>query len=229
MWGRSLYRNIQRFILFQLTVNVVACLIVLVGAIFDTQSPLTVTQMLWVNLIMDTFAAMALASLPPSESVMKERPRDRRRFIISRPMKSFILGVGLAMTAILLVFFFWFESTPGQNITGEPWAKNSGFSRYELSVFFTIFVMLQFWNLFNAKAFLTGKSAFSGLSSCRGFLLIVILIFLGQIGIITFGGQMFNVEQITPLHWLYIITGTSAILIVGEVARAIKVSSRRQL
>ena len=229
MWGRSLYRNIQRFILFQLTVNVVACLIVLVGAIFDTQSPLTVTQMLWVNLIMDTFAAMALASLPPSESVMKERPRDRRRFIISRPMKSFILGVGLAMTAILLVFFFWFESTPGQNITGEPLAKNSGFSRYELSVFFTIFVMLQFWNLFNAKAFLTGKSAFSGLSSCRGFLLIVILIFLGQIGIITFGGQMFNVEQIAPLHWLYIITGTSAILIVGEVARAIKVSFRRQL
>ena len=112
MWGRSLYRNIQRFILFQMTVNVVACLIVFIGALFDTQSPLSVTQMLWVNLIMDTFAAMALASLPPSEQVMKEHPRDRSRFIISRPMKQFILGVGLTFTVVLMVFFIIFENTP---------------------------------------------------------------------------------------------------------------------
>ena len=208
MWGRSLYRNIQRFILFQLTVNVVACLIVLVGAFFDKQSPLTVTQMLWVNLIMDTFAAMALASLPPSERVMRERPRDRRKFIISTPMKLFIFGVGLAMTAVLLALYFYSE-------------QSSGLSRDELSYFFTFFVMLQFWNLFNAKAFLTGNSAFRGLRQSKEFLFIASLVFFGQILIVEFGGEMFNVTRLSLIDWLTIISSTSVVLMIGELWRYI--------
>ena len=213
MWGRSLYRNIQRFILFQMTVNVVACLIVLVGAFFDTQSPLTVTQMLWVNLIMDTFAAMALASLPPTESVMKEKPRNRRSFIISRPMKWFILGVGLAMTFVLLAIYFWFERT-------------GSFTPYELSQFFTIFVMLQFWNLFNAKAFMTGKSAFWHLRECKGFLFIATLIFFGQILIVEFGGVMFSVVPLSLADWLLIIVNTSFVFLAGELYRIFRGVSR---
>jgi Ca2+-transporting ATPase len=208
MWGRSLYRNIQRFILFQMTVNVVACLIVLIGAFFDTQSPLTVTQMLWVNLIMDTFAAMALASLPPSEQVMRERPRDRRRFIISTPMWQFICGVGLAMTAVLLLIYILFE-------------QEDGMSEYELSLFFTIFVMLQFWNLFNAKAFLTGRSAFAQLGQSKGFLFIVSLIFVGQILIVQLGGEMFNVVPLSLRDWLLIIINTSSVFLFGELWRGL--------
>lgn len=208
MWGRSLYRNIQRFILFQMTVNVVACLIVLTGAFFDIQSPLTVTQMLWVNLIMDTFAAMALASLPPSQSVMAERPRDRQRFIISKPMRQFIIGVGLLLTIILLVLFFYDEQ--------------GGFNLHEKSVFFTVFVMLQFWNLFNAKAFLTGRSAFHGLSHCREFLFIVACIFFGQILIVQLGGQMFNVEPLSLSEWGIIVGATSFVCVIGEMARWLK-------
>lgn len=206
MWGRSLYRNIQRFILFQMTVNVVACLTVLVGAFFDTQSPLSVTQMLWVNLIMDTFAAMALASLPPSERVMKERPRNRKAFIISTPMRWFILGVGSLFTVFLLVIFFYFE-------------LRGGFSHYDHSLFFTIFVMLQLWNLLNAKSFMTGRSAFAQLSESREFVFIFLLIFFGQIAIVQLGGSMFNVVPLSPMHWLYIILGTSPIFIVGELVK----------
>lgn len=226
MWGRSLYRNIQRFILFQLTVNVVACLIVLAGAFYDTESPLTVTQMLWVNLIMDTFAAMALASLPPSTSVMHEHPRDRRRFIISSPMKAFIFAVGLALTGILFAMFLWFEHTPGEADLADlargiipAGGYRGGFTRYEQSLFFTVFVMLQFWNLFNAKAFMTGRSAFSGLSHCREFLFIAMLVFVGQILIVNFGGDMFHVERLKITHWLLIIIGTSFVLLVGELWR----------
>ena len=217
MWGRSLYRNIQRFILFQLTVNVVACLTVLVGAVCDTQSPLTVTQMLWVNLIMDTFAAMALASLPPSEQVMREKPRDRRRFIISRPMKQFILGVGLALSVVLLALYFLYEHTPGEMVDGRYVRITSR----ELSQFFTIFVMLQFWNLFNAKAFLTGKSAFHRLGECKEFLLIAALIFFGQILIVQFGKKMFNVIPLSLTEWLLIVVGTSSVLLLGELKRII--------
>ncbi len=229
MWGRSLYRNIQRFILFQMTVNVCACLTVLSGAFMGTDAPLTVTQMLWVNLIMDTFAAMALASLPPTPAVMKERPRDRRRFIISRPMWHFILGVGglffVLMTALLWILEhaavhdlsdFFALIVHGQ----QRWVHDS-LSAYELSIFFTTFVMLQFWNLFNARAFLTGRSAFD-LRGCSEFRTIVALIFLGQILIVQLGGTMFNVVPLQADEFLFIIVATSPVLLIGELVRWLK-------
>lgn len=214
MWGRSLYRNIQRFILFQLTVNVVACLTVLVGAFADVRSPLTVTQMLWVNLIMDTFAAMALASLPPNSSVMAERPRNRKAFIISHPMRWFIGGVGLAMTAVLLVVYFYFHIT-------------DGFSPYDQSAFFTIFVMMQFWNMFNAKAFLTGRSAFSQLWQSREFLFVASMIFVGQVLIVQFGGRMFNTVPLSLSHWVVITACTSLVFLFGEVWRMFEGRSKK--
>ena len=214
MWGRSLYRNIQRFILFQLTVNVVACLTVLVGAFADVRSPLTVTQMLWVNLIMDTFAAMALASLPPNSSVMAERPRNRKAFIISHPMRWFIGGVGLAMTAVLLVGYFYFHIT-------------DGFSPYDHSAFFTIFVMMQFWNMFNAKAFLTGRSAFSQLWQSREFLFVASMIFVGQVLIVQFGGRMFNTVPLSLFHWVVITACTSLVFLFGEVWRMFEGRSKK--
>ena len=214
MWGRSLYRNIQRFILFQLTVNVVACLTVLVGAFADVRSPLTVTQMLWVNLIMDTFAAMALASLPPNSSVMAERPRNRKAFIISHPMRWFIGGVGLAMTAVLLVVYFYFHIT-------------DGFSPYDQSAFFTIFVMMQFWNMLNAKAFLTGRSAFSQLWQSREFLFVASMIFVGQVLIVQFGGRMFNTVPLSLFHWVVITACTSLVFLFGEVWRMFEGRSKK--
>ncbi|MCR5179680.1 MAG: calcium-translocating P-type ATPase, PMCA-type [Bacteroidaceae bacterium] len=229
MWGRSLYRNIQRFILFQMTVNVCACLTVLAGTFMGTDAPLTVTQMLWVNLIMDTFAAMALASLPPSESVMHERPRDRRKFIISTPMWHFILGVGgaffVTMTAVLWIFEHAnvtdLSDLIGLIIHGQQQWIHDPLSPFELSIFFTTFVMLQFWNLFNARAFLTGRSAFD-LRGCNGFLFIAGLIFIGQILIVQLGGQMFNVRPLEWDEWLVIIAITSPVLIAGEGVRLLK-------
>ena len=209
MWGRSLYHNIQRFILFQMTINVAACLIVLLGAILGTESPLTVTQMLWVNLIMDTLAALALASLPPDPNVMHEKPRDRKAFIINRPMAIRIFGVGLLFVAALLALFLYFRQD------GEVTPK-------EHTLFFTIFVFMQFWNIFNAKAFLSGHSAFRGLLSkdgASGFLLTLAIIFIGQILIVTFGGEMFEVVRLSLAEWLQIILGTSVILWVGELGR----------
>lgn len=224
MWGRSLYQNIQRFILFQMTVNVVACLIVLTGAFFDTQSPLTVTQMLWVNLIMDTFAAMALASLPPNEAVMREKPRDRNAFIITRFMKWNILTVGLLFTFALLVLYYMFETYDVLSLSelidnGIALKKQRGLSAYEISLFFTFFVMLQFWNMFNARAVATGHSAFHNIGECRGFALIVVMIFFGQILIVELGGAMFNVVPISIFDWLIIIGTTSVVLWIGELTR----------
>ena len=204
MWGRSLYQNIQRFILFQMTVNVCACLVVLAGAFFGTQSPLTVTQMLWVNLIMDTFAAMALASLPPTERVMQDKPRSRQAFIISNPMWWSILITGGIFTALLLVVLWHLEK--------------GGMPLYDLSLFFTTFVMLQFWNMFNARAFQTGQSALR-LKGCKGFNFIAGCILIGQILIVTFGGQMFNVTPLSLRHWVMIICGTSVVLWIGEAIR----------
>ena len=212
MWGRSLYHNIQRFILFQMTINVAACLIVLLGAILGTESPLTVTQMLWVNLIMDTFAALALASLPPDPSVMNEKPRNRKAFIINRPMAYRIFGVGLLFVAALLALFLYFRQD------GEVTPR-------EHTLFFTIFVFMQFWNIFNAKAFLSGHSAFKGLFSkdgAKGFLLTLAIIFIGQILIVTFGGEMFEVVRLSIGDWVKIVLGTSVILWVGELGRIIK-------
>ena len=221
MWGRSLFRNIQRFILFQMTVNVAACFIVLFGAFMGMQSPLTVTQMLWVNLIMDTFAAMALASLPPSQSVMKEKPRSREAFIINTPMWKSIIGVGGIFFLILLALLYYFEHTYITCLTEVghvPFDANTGLSGYELSLFFTIFVFLQFWNMFNARAFETGRSAFHFKGS-GGFVLIALAILIGQIIIVSFGGELFNVEPLKFIDWLIIIAGTSLVLWIGELRR----------
>ena len=226
MWGRSLYRNIQRFILFQLTVNVAACLIVLAGAFMGTESPLTVTQMLWVNLIMDTFAAMALASLPPTRRVMEDKPRDRRKFIINRPMWNFIIGVGLLFFVILLCLLHIFESYSVQSITELfSWmpqqAGTPSLTAIELSMFFTIFVFLQFWNMFNARAFGTEMSALH-LKDCSEFKLIVFFIFVGQIAIVNIGGNFFSVCPISLVDWLIIIGSTSIVLWIGELMRFIR-------
>ncbi|MDE6786318.1 MAG: cation-translocating P-type ATPase, partial [Muribaculaceae bacterium] len=224
MWGRSLFQNIQRFILFQMTVNVAACFIVLFGAFMGMQSPLTVTQMLWVNLIMDTFAAMALASLPPSASVMKDKPRSREAFIINRPMWKSIIGVGGVFFIFLLGLLYYFEHTDITSLTeiGKvAIGENTGLSGYELSLFFTIFVFLQFWNMFNARAFATGRSAFH-FKGCGGFALIALLILVGQILIVEFGGQFFNVEPLKFTDWAIIIGGTSVVLWIGEILRLFK-------
>lgn len=223
MWGRSLFQNLQRFILFQLTVNVVACLVVLVGAFMGTESPLTVTQMLWVNLIMDTFASMALSSLPPSRSVMDVGPRDRRSFIITGSMWRFIGGVGLLFAAIVLGMVYVFEHAEVNSLAdllhvsiGAP----QGLSPYELSIVFTTFVMLQFWNLFNARAYATHKSAFH-LKACGEFLLIALVIFIGQVVIVTIGGEFFNVVPLKIEDWVIIILGTSLVLWIGELMRIV--------
>ena len=229
MWGRSLYQNIQRFILFQMTVNVVACFIVLFGAFMGMESPLTVTQMLWVNLIMDTFAAMALASLPPAESVMKEKPRSRSAFIINRPMWRFIIGVGGIFFLILLGILWIFEHYSVDSMTqlfsfipqSPVDAGNPTLTPYELSMFFTLFVFLQFWNLFNARAFATGRSAFH-FKGCSGFLFIALVILLGQILIVSIGGEFFNVTPLRLSDWAIIIGSTSLVLWIGELFRLFK-------
>lgn len=206
MWGRSLYQNIQRFILFQLTINVAALVIVLLGSIFGHELPLTVTQMLWVNLIMDTFAAGALASLPPNEKVMDNKPRKNDAFIITPAMRFNILFVGFTFVVLLLGILFMFT-------------QNGEVSRYDLSRFFTIFVMLQFWNMFNAKAFLTGKSAFSNMKNCIGFIVVAIVILIGQILIVEFGGEVFRTESLSIKDWGIIIGSTSFVLWIGEIVR----------
>lgn len=211
MWGRSLYKNIQRFLLFQLTINVAACLIVMLGSLIGTSSPLTITQMLWVNLIMDTFAAAALASLSPNWNVMKERPRksgENGDFIITPSMTKNIGIVGVLFMFIQIVLLFVFNS-------------DGRLSLSEQSEFFTIFVMLQFWNMFNAKAYMTGESAFKGILKDRIFLLVLLFILFGQVLIVTFGGTMFNVEPLPVGTWLIILFATSPVLVVGEVARLI--------
>lgn len=233
MWGRSLYQNIQRFILFQMTINVAACLIVLIGAFLGTESPITVTQMLWVNLIMDTFAAMALASLPPTERVMKDKLRKTTDFIITKSMAHAICSVGLGFVLVLFGLLQYFKHMDITsltqfnlsdffsnifNFTSNP----EGLSPYELSLFFTIFVMLQFWNMFNAKAFYTKKSAFKDMTKSKGFLLIAFIILIGQIIIVTIGGQMFNVVPLKPMDWLLMIASTSIVLWVGEIMRLFK-------
>ena len=221
MWGRSLYQNIQRFVLFQLTVNVVACLIVLSGAFMGTDSPLTVTQMLWVNLIMDTFAAMALASLPPSRSVMQAAPRDRSAFIITRSMWRAIIGVGGLFFILLLGLLYIFEHADVTSLTDLFHVRigaDKGLTPYELSMFFTIFVFLQFWNMFNARAYMTRRSAFH-LKGCGEFELIALCIFIGQILIIQFGGRFFNVVPLRLTDWLIILGSTSLVLWIGELNR----------
>ena len=211
MWGRSLYKNIQRFIVFQLTINFVALFIVLLGSLVGTDLPLTVTQMLWVNLIMDTFAALALASIPPSASVMQEKPRKRTDFIISKAMQLNIFGVGLLFASVLMGMLIYFETADGTPLTVR-----------ELTIFFTFFVMLQFWNLFNARVFGTTDSAFKGITKSYGMELIVLAILGGQFLIVQWGGAVFRTEPLDALTWCWIVGSTSLVLWVGELIRWVR-------
>lgn len=213
-WGRSLYNNIKRFIFFQLVVNVTALLLVLGGSFIGTELPLTITQMLWVNLIMDTFAAMALASLPPENEVMRHKPRSREESIVSRNM-AWVTGiVGGLFFAVMLSLLWFFEHV-------------AGVSDEELTVFFTIFVMLQWWNLFNAKALGSDKSALYGISKDRGLLFVLVIILVGQWIIVTFGGRMFRTVPLDAVMWLWIVAGTSPVLIAGEMWRWIRRAKRQ--
>ncbi len=210
MWGRSLYKNIQRFIVFQLTINFVALFIVLLGSLVGTELPLTVTQMLWVNLIMDTFAALALASIPPGEGVMKEKPRKSTDFIITGSMKTHILGMGLAFLAVLMGMLLWFAHEEG------------GMTPRRLTIFFTFFVMLQFWNLFNARVFGTSDSAFKGITKSYGMELIILAILGGQILIVQFGGAVFRTVPLDLSTWMAIVSSTSLVLWMGELVRLVQ-------
>ena len=233
LWGRSLYRNIQKFILFQMTINVAACLIVLLGAFLGTESPLTVTQMLWVNLIMDTFAALALASLPPDERVMRDKPRHLNDNIVTRAMGKGILGTGIAFVLLLFGLLQYFKHVDVTSIAQFDLGLflsnffnfspvHEGLTRYELTLFFSIFVFLQFWNMFNAKAFGNVQSAFSRLNTCKGFLWVTLIILAGQILIVTVGGSLFSVTPLQLMDWIYIFAATSIVLWIGEIYRLIR-------
>ena len=211
MWGRSLYRNLQRFLFFQLVVNVVALLLVLGGSVIGTEMPLTVTQILWVNLIMDTFAALALASLPPSHEVMQDKPRKGSDFIITKSMAWGILFCGVVFFAVMFALLVYCERR------GE-----GGVDVHELTIFFTIFVMIQFWNLFNAKALGSNHTAFRHFLKDKGMILVLGLILIGQWIIVTFGGEMFRTVPLSATEWLAIIGGTSIVLWAGEVFRLFK-------
>ncbi len=212
MWGRSLYRNIQRFLFFQLVVNVAALLLVLGGSVLGTEMPLTVTQILWINLIMDTFAALALASLPPSHEVMKDKPRKVSDFIITPAMGKGILFCGIVFFVLMFAFLVYCERR----------GNKGGVDTHELTWFFTTFVMVQFWNLFNAKALGSNHSAFRGLLRDRGMQLVLVIILVGQWLIVTFGGEMFRTEPLSAKEWLLIIAATSVVMWAGELWRAMK-------
>jgi Ca2+-transporting ATPase len=205
---------------------------VLIGAFLGTESPLTVTQMLWVNLIMDTFAALALASLPPNEKVMKNKPRKATDHIISNSMAKNIIGVGIIFVVLLFGLVQYFKHADITSLIDFSFkdfaysffdfSNGNGLTAYELSLFFTIFVMLQFWNMFNAKAFMTGKSAFKSLSKCSGFMFIALVILAGQWIIVTLGGEMFNVVALKISDGIIIVAFTSVVLWIGEISRKIK-------
>ena len=211
MWGRSLYRNIQRFLFFQLVVNVAALLLVLGGSVLGTDMPLTVTQILWINLIMDTFAALALASLPPSHEVMKDKPRKASDFIITKPISQGILFCGIVFFVMMFAFLVYCERR-----------GKGGVDTHELTWFFTTFVMLQFWNLFNAKALGSNHSSFRHFLQDKGMIFVLTVILFGQWIIVTFGGEMFRTVPLSFTEWAIIIASTSVVLWIGELWRCIK-------
>lgn len=210
MWGRSLYRNIQRFVLFQLTINFAAIIVVFVGSIFGTEMPLTVVQILWVNIIMDTFAALAMASLPPNPAVMNEPPRPKDEFIITPAMARTIFTCGTIFVGVLLGMLFYWRATTGE------------LSLEQLTVFFSVFVFLQFWNMFNAKGFEACHSVLHDLRGSRTFFLVLLLIAVGQVLIVEFGGPVFRTTPLTWVQWLEVIGYTSLIAILGDVVRSIR-------
>lgn len=211
MWGRSLYRNLQRFLFFQLVVNVAALLLVLVGSVIGTEMPLTVTQILWVNLIMDTFAALALASLPPSHEVMKDKPRKASDFIINKSIGFGILFCGIVFFLVMFALLVYCERR-----------GKGGVDVHELTMFFTTFVMIQFWNLFNAKALMSHHTAFRHFLKDKGMMLVLVLVLVGQWIIVTFGGEMFRTTPLSLHEWLLIIGSTSVVLWAGELWRTFK-------
>lgn len=211
MWGRSLYRNLQRFLFFQLVVNVAALLLVLGGSVIGTEMPLTVTQILWVNLIMDTFAALALASLPPSHEVMKEKPRKASDFIINKSIGFGILFCGIVFFLVMFALLVYCERR-----------GKGGVDVHELTMFFTTFVMIQFWNLFNAKALMSHHTAFRHFLKDKGMILVLVLVLVGQWIIVTFGGEMFRTTPLSLHEWLLIVGSTSVVLWVGELWRGFK-------
>lgn len=211
MWGRSLYRNLQRFLFFQLVVNVAALLLVLGGSVIGTEMPLTVTQILWVNLIMDTFAALALASLPPSHEVMKDKPRKASDFIINKSIGFGILFCGIVFFLVMFALLVYCERR-----------GKGGVDVHELTMFFTTFVMIQFWNLFNAKALMSHHTAFRHFLKDKGMILVLVLVLVGQWIIVTFGGEMFRTTPLSLHEWLLIIGSTSVVLWVGELWRGFK-------
>jgi Ca2+-transporting ATPase len=230
MWGRSLYKNIQRFLLFQLTINVAACVVVMIGSLIGTDSPLTITQMLWVNLIMDTFGAMALASLPPSPEVMNNKPRDRKAFILNKAMSADIWGVGLFFFALTLGFLYIFQHADIASMTdllSLHLGEANKVTPYEQTLLFSIFVWTHFWYMFNARSFETGKSYFS-LKQSSGFKTIVGVIVLGQIIIVELLYNFFNVEPMFHtadwqfnlsgcIDWLIIVGLSSLVLWIREL------------
>ena len=211
MWGRSLYRNLQRFLFFQLVVNVAALLLVLGGSVIGTEMPLTVTQILWVNLIMDTFAALALASLPPSHEVMKDKPRKASDFIINKSIGFGILFCGIVFFLVMFALLVYCERR-----------GKGGVDVHELTMFFTTFVMIQFWNLFNAKALMSHHTAFRHFLKDKGMILVLVLVLVGQWIIVTFGGEMFRTTPLSLHEWLLIICSTSVVLWAGELWRTFK-------
>lgn len=211
-WGRSLYRNIQRFVFFQLVVNVAALLLVLGGSVIGTELPLTIMQMLWINLIMDTFAATALSTLPPESDVMREKPRKQTDFIINHHMAWWIGVVGVGVAIVMMIMLYHFEHDQVRGV--DPW---------ELTIFFTVFVMIQWWNLLNAKALGTNKSALSRLAKDKGLLMVMLIILIGQILIVRFGGEIFRTQPLSPTIWLWIIVGTSPVIWIGEAFRKLRI------
>ena len=227
LWGRSLYSNIQRFVLFQLTVNVCACLVVAIGSFFSKQPALTVTQMLWVNLIMDTFAALALASLPPNSILMRQKPRNPRASIITPRMKRYILAAGLLFAVLLLGMYYQFISQGGG---GRVFAKgvNPNINPHEMGIFFSVFVFLQFWNMLNARSFATGKSAFNNIKHSTVFWGVAAMIFVGQIILVQFFSPLFNTAPLDAKTWLMIILGTSPVFLLGLVVKSLKRMAGKQ-
>ncbi len=221
LWGRSLYSNIQRFILFQLAVNVCACLVVAICSFFSKQPALTVTQMLWVNLIMDTFAALALASLPPNSVLMRQAPRDSRASIITPTMMKFIMISGTIFAVLMIGLYYYFvrEANGGRVFVR---GINPNINPHEMGIFFSVFVFLQFWNMLNARAFATGKSAFNNMEDSKVFWAVAAIVFIGQIVLVQFFSPLFNCAPLDATTWLYIILGTSPVFFIGQVVARVK-------
>jgi Ca2+-transporting ATPase len=216
LWGRSLYSNIQRFILFQLAVNVCACLVVAVCSFFSKQPALTVTQMLWVNLIMDTFAALALAALPPNSVLMKRRPRDSHASIITPEMMRFIMVCGSLFAVLMIGLYYYFvrEANGGRVLLR---GVNPNINLHEMGIFFSVFVFLQFWNLLNARTFATGKWAFNNMEDSKVFWAVAMVVFVGQIVLVQYCGPLFNCAPLSLTDWLWVILGTSPVFLIGQI------------